>query len=88
VNRSIEWKRRALDDIRDIRRHDPSTADRIGSAIEAYAVENRGDARKLAGSGDIHRLRVGDWRILFVLEGGGRTIGIVRVINRRDAYRD
>jgi mRNA-degrading endonuclease RelE of RelBE toxin-antitoxin system len=42
----------------------------------------------LAGRDDLHRLRVGDWRVLFVLEDGGRTMGILRVLNRRNAYRD
>jgi len=39
------------------------------------------------GSGDEYRLRIGDWRVIFTLEDGDRNMVIVRVVNRRDAYR-
>lgn len=41
----------------------------------------------MAGGSGLYRLRVGDWRILFTLDDGGRTVAISRVLNRRDAYR-
>jgi mRNA interferase RelE/StbE len=60
---------------------------RIMAAIEGYAEDDLGDVRKLAGRVDEYRLRVGDWRIVFRLEDGGRVMAISRVLNRRDAYR-
>ena len=43
--------------------------------------------RKLEGSDGEYRLRVGNWRIIFVLEDGGRAVVVTRVLDRRDAYR-
>jgi len=42
----------------------------------------------MAGGSGVYRLRVGDWRVLFTLDAGGRIMAISRVLNRRDAYRD
>jgi mRNA interferase RelE/StbE len=57
------------------------------AAIERYAEDDLGDVRKLSGSVDEYRLRVGDWRVVFRLEDGGRVMAISRVLNRRDAHR-
>jgi mRNA interferase RelE/StbE len=62
-------------------------ADRIGAAVSLYADGDRGDVRKMAGGGGVYRLRVGDWRVLFMLDDGGRIMAIARILNRRDAYR-
>ena len=42
---------------------------------------------KMKAGSEVYRLRVGDWRILFSLEEGGRVMLVQRVLNRRDAYR-
>jgi mRNA interferase RelE/StbE len=44
-----------------------------------------GNLKKLKGSSDEYRLRIGDWRVLFVLEG--RTVTVYAVGNRKDIYR-
>ena len=86
MSRRIGWERRAEDDLRELVRRDRRLAERILSTIRQYAEDDLGDVRKLAG-GDTYRLRVGDWRILFNLDDGGRMMAIVRIVNRRDAYR-
>jgi len=43
--------------------------------------------KKLAGGAGEYRLRVGDWRILFTFEDDGQTVLVLRIANRRDAYR-
>ena len=67
-------------------RRDRRLAQRILAAIGQYAENDLGDVRKLAG-GESYRLRIGDWRILFDLEEGGRLMIVSRIVNRRDAYR-
>jgi mRNA-degrading endonuclease RelE of RelBE toxin-antitoxin system len=32
-------------------------------------------------------MRVGDWRVIFTLEDGGRVMLITQILNQRDAYR-
>ena len=87
MSRELRWRRRALDDVSQIGRRDPAAARRIGAALDRFAQGGYGDVRKLEGPDGEYRLRVGSWRILFVLEDGGRAIVVTRVLDRRDAYR-
>ena len=87
MRRRLTWGRRALADLDLIARQDSRQAVRIRDAVARYADDDQGDVRKMAGRSDLYRLRVGDWRLLFTLDDGGRTVAISRVLNRRDAYR-
>jgi mRNA interferase RelE/StbE len=87
VSRRLSWDRRALDDLRTLGSRDQSLARRISAAIQRLADGDQSDVRKLAGSANEYRLHVGDWRVVFRLEDGGRLMAISRVLNRRDAYR-
>jgi mRNA interferase RelE/StbE len=87
VSRAIAWRRRALDELRRIKRRDRVTATRITGALQRLADTGRGDVRKLEGGEGEYRLRVGTWRVLFVLEDDNQTIVVARVVPRRDAYR-
>jgi mRNA interferase RelE/StbE len=44
-------------------------------------------SRKLSGEKDLHRLRVGDYRIIYSLDDQKRPIDIIAVRHRKDAYR-
>jgi mRNA interferase RelE/StbE len=57
---------------------------RILARIERYAKGEPSDIKKLQGRGEF-RLRVGDYRVLFVKSG--KTIDIHRILHRREAYR-
>jgi mRNA-degrading endonuclease RelE of RelBE toxin-antitoxin system len=46
-----------------------------------------GDLAKLAGGSNRWRLRSGSWRAILELDTIDGTITVVRVLNRRDAYR-
>lgn len=60
------------------------TAETILARIERYAEGAPSDIRKLKGRGEF-RLRVGDYRVLFVRTGGRAEIH--RILHRRHAYR-
>lgn len=70
----------------DIGNLDRGVALRIVGAIHRFAATGAGNIKVLHG---IHppefRLRVGDWRVRFHYHGD--WIDILRVRNRRDAYR-
>jgi len=70
----------------DLAALDRAIALRIIGAINRFAVTGAGNVKGLHG---IHppefRLRVGDWRVRF--HDHGDWIDILRVRNRRDAYR-
>ena len=56
----------------------------IGSRLAALQEDLSGDVRKLATARNKYRLRVGDYRVLFRLEGN--TIEVYQVADRKNAY--
>jgi mRNA-degrading endonuclease RelE of RelBE toxin-antitoxin system len=59
---------------------------RVLDAIDRLcAGESVGDVRRLTGRPE-HRLRVGDWRVLFVRDDERRTVRVLRVLPRGRAY--
>jgi mRNA interferase RelE/StbE len=74
---------------RDFRRLDRPVQRRITQALDRLVDDPpRGDVRKLAGSEDEWRLRVGDWRVRFSRDPSGRRVEVLRVLPRGRAYRD
>lgn len=61
---------------------------RIARTIDALADEPRPHgSRKLSGSDDIFRVRVGDYRILYEVVDRALLVLVVDVGHRRDIYR-
>ena len=77
----IEFKPRALKDLKAIDRRD---AHRIVEKIKAMRDDLAGDVKHLTNSTPEYRLRVGDYRALFEVEGD--KVVIYRVRHRKDAY--
>ena len=75
--------------MRDLRRLDRQIRRRVTAALEALAADpsRPGVLRKLRGTPE-HRLRIGDWRALLLLDTRARTITVTRVLPRGRAYRD
>jgi mRNA interferase RelE/StbE len=42
--------------------------------------------KKLVGSKDAYRVRVGDYRILFIIDDKRKIVTIYRIRNRKEAY--
>jgi mRNA interferase RelE/StbE len=57
---------------------------RIGEKLTALESGFVGDVKKLAGTENKYRLRVGQYRVLFKL--AGRQIGVYAVKDRKEAY--
>ncbi len=79
---SLGFKPKALKDLDAIQ---PETARRIISKIGLLQEGLTGDVRRLTNFTPEYRLRVGDYRVLFEIEGD--RIIIYRVRHRREAYR-
>jgi mRNA interferase RelE/StbE len=61
--------------------------ERIVTAIDGLATNPRpAGAAKLAGRDDF-RIRVGDYRIVYVVDDQERLVVIARIAHRRDVYR-
>jgi len=74
---------------RDMRRLTPAVRQRIFDALDRYVEDPTcGDVKRLRGTADEWRLRVGDWRIRFVFHPRTRTVEVLRVLPRGRAYRD
>jgi mRNA-degrading endonuclease RelE of RelBE toxin-antitoxin system len=56
----------------------------IGWRLEEMRDDLRGDVLKLQAKGDLYRLRVGNFRVLFTLEG--TVIKVYAVKDRKEAY--
>ena len=79
----IEWTETSLDDMAAL---DKGIGRRIKHAVERFAATGAGDVKKLHGiDPPEYRLRVGDYRVRFY--SAGEIMRILRVRNRRDAYR-
>jgi mRNA-degrading endonuclease RelE of RelBE toxin-antitoxin system len=71
----------------DLRTIDRTPALRLLKALDRFAKTDSGDVKQLEGfDPPLFRLRSGDWRIIFRYLGDD-AIEVVRVRNRRDAYR-
>ncbi|PYL80336.1 MAG: plasmid stabilization protein [Verrucomicrobia bacterium] len=73
---------------RDLRRLPKSIHDRIVRAINALSRNPRPPGcRKLSGSENDWRIRVGDYRIIYEVADADQVIRINRVRHRREIYR-
>ena len=81
----IELSRPAARDVKAIR--DKAAKLAIRRAIEALAEEPfPRRAKKLRGLPDIWRLRVGDWRVVYAVEGERLVVLVLMIGGRGDVY--
>ena len=68
--------------------YSPTTFQRIIPQIRALAENPRpSGCRKLAGSKNDWRIRVGDHRVLYEIDEKVKAVRIMRVRHRREVYR-
>jgi mRNA interferase RelE/StbE len=61
---------------------------RLRAATEALRNQPRPPgAVKLAGTDNLWRIRIGDFRVVYVIADEELVITVVRVANRREVYR-
>jgi mRNA interferase RelE/StbE len=79
----IEWIEAALEDMAAL---DKGIVRRVKRGVERFAETGAGNVKKLQGvDPPEYRLRVGDYRVRFDVDG--ETIRVLRVRHRREAYR-
>jgi len=83
VQYAVELKPKATKDLRRIPK--PEVAS-VVSALEQLSDGLKGDVKRLTNFTPEYRLRVGDYRILFEIEGQNRVV-VYRVRPRKEAYR-
>ena len=72
---------------KDLERLHATVVNRIFPKIEALAKNPRPPGcLKLKGSGDLWRIRVGDYRVLYSINDAAKVVDINAVRNRSEAY--
>jgi mRNA interferase RelE/StbE len=60
---------------------------RVIRKMESLADDPRPAAcKKLKGYKDHWRLRVSDWRIVYIIDDGAKLISVTRIAHRREVY--
>jgi mRNA-degrading endonuclease RelE of RelBE toxin-antitoxin system len=80
----VLWTLEARADVRGI---DRDTALRLLKALGRFLKTEAGDVKQLEGfDPPLYRFRVGAWRFIYRKQGND-AVEVVRVRNRKDAYR-
>ncbi|NTW48361.1 MAG: type II toxin-antitoxin system RelE/ParE family toxin [Chlorobiales bacterium] len=82
---TVQTSERARKDIVDL---SESMKDRIKTAIYALAESPRPHGSKKLSGREGHRIRVGDYRILYDIADKIKVVSVMRVRHRREVYRD
>jgi mRNA interferase RelE/StbE len=81
VDYTVEFKPRA---VRDVEELSPDVRTRVWGKIALLRNDLGGDVKRLTNYSPRYRLRVGDYRVLFDVDGS--KIIVYRVLHRREAY--
>ena len=82
---SIQWRTSTR---KDLRKLPPREVQRVLAEVEALA-ENPfpHGSEKLVGTEHTHRIRIGDYRVIYEVFAGSRIVEVQRVRHRKDVYR-
>lgn len=73
---------------KDLRRIQKSRLPAILETIEALKENPRPTGcRKLVGSESAYRIRIGDYRVIYIIEDTIRIVEVDRIRHRKDVYR-
>ena len=73
---------------RDLRQLSAEMFQRVVAAIQSLANDPRpSGCKKLTGSKNDWRIRVGDYRVLYEIGDRVKVVRVMRVRHRRDVYR-
>jgi len=74
--------------IRQLREIDRRTKERIEKAVQGLkAIPPKGDIKKLKGLNGRFRLRVSDYRVIFLIDTNMRKVYISDILPRKEAYK-
>jgi mRNA interferase RelE/StbE len=73
---------------KELERLDEPLASRVFRQIEDLAENPRpAECRKLVGKEDLWRIRVGDYRVVYVVSDRERKVDVIAVRHRKEVYR-
>lgn len=81
----VEIEASAAKQVQRLQRHEQA---RVMIAIQSLAAEPRPHGCiKMSGAESAYRMRVGKFRIVYVVDDGLRVVTVTRVGHRREVYR-
>lgn len=81
----VEIKRSALKELAGLH---PREGSRLLDAVETLAADPRPrQCKKLKGSESTYRIRMGDYRVIYQVDDGDRTVTVYRIGHHREVYR-
>ena len=84
VKYSLEIKQSAQKELDAL---DDALFSRIDRKILALAGTPRpAGCKKLKGYKDLWRVRVGDWRVLYIIDDASKLVIVTRIAHRREVY--
>ena len=82
---SIQWRTSTK---KDLRKLPPREVERVLAEVESLAEEPfPHGSEQLAGTEHTHRIRVGDYRVVYEVSARSKIVEIQRVRHRKDVYR-
>jgi mRNA interferase RelE/StbE len=82
---SIEWKASAAKELRKLPK--PIISMILQAIVNLAEVPRPDGVRKLTGSQNAYRIRLGEYRVIYNIFDKRLVVEIVRVRDRKDAYR-
>ena len=80
----VEFSKRVRKDFRKISEHD---ANRILSKIKALAREPLSAHSKKLKGGELFRIRIGNYRVIYSIEDEKMLVFVVKLGHRKDIYK-
>lgn len=73
---------------KELERLDEPLASRVFRQIEDLAENPRPvECRKLVGKEDLWRIRIGDYRVVYLISDGEKKVDVIAVRHRKEVYR-
>ena len=64
-----------------------SVLSRVVHKLESLAQNPRpAGCKKLKGYKDLWRVRVGDWRVVYIIDDPAKVVSVTRIAHRREVY--
>lgn len=84
---NVQFRASFAKDLRDIRNKDllSRIKENIEQVEQAQTLQDITNLKKLKGSTNYYRIRIGEYRIGLVVEGD--VVSFIRCLNRKDIYR-
>ena len=78
---------RAERDLKKLGRQNPRDYKRVIAAIRSLADDSRPPgAKQLTGRQGSRSLRVGDYRVIYIIDDGARVVTVLGVAHRKEVY--